>query len=253
MADAEDKNQSNEGSEGKKAPAKKGPAKGGLSMKQISERQDASDQKMDTVLNLLTGIVEKLEPADAPAPEDVITYEMTEEDIADEQAALSPDAKNNPSILNNYLESEEQETGGAEDAELAEAPDGTQFMSQSQYGDTTSPEFKNWVSNMAHAHEKVSIFVQSTNEKDADTVIEIKVNGRSMLFERNKQYNGVPRYFLEGFLRAKPVQYDNDEYKDEKGLQQYKYKANRGLRYAVALVNPTARDTAWFQNIQAQI
>jgi len=244
MANAEDqgKTESN--------PFKRGPARGGLSMKQLAERQDGTDAKIDKMLDLMTGIVSQQE---ATAASNKLEYEMTEEDIASEASAHATDAKNNPAIIKKYTESEEQETGGAGDAELAETKDGEQFMSQSQYGDTTSPEFKDWFASMSHAHEKISIHVQATNEKDADRIIEIQVNGRSFLFERGKQYDGVPRYIVEGFLRAKPIQYDNKEYKDAAGLQQVKYDANRGLRYAVAMVNPTARDTAWFQHIQAQI
>jgi hypothetical protein len=220
-----------------------------LSLKILAEKQSETDNKLDNILNLMTGIVEKLEPGDAP--EEVVDFAESEQGQTLSRDTSS-DAINNPAITKNYAESDDNFTGGLGDAELAEDKDGNQFMQQPLNADVSSASFKDWLANMKHANEKMSIIVHTTSEKQSDKTIEVSVNGHSMIFERGVQYDNIPRYLVEALIRAKPIQYDNHEFKNKEGLQEYKYLAQRGLRYPFNIVNPSTRDGAWFKNLQAQ-
>jgi hypothetical protein len=220
-----------------------------LSLKILAEKQSETDNKLDNILNLMTGIVEKLEPGNEP--EEVVDFSESEQGQTLSRDSSS-DAINHPSISKNYAESEDNFTGGLGDAEIEEDKDGNQFMQQPLNADVSSASFKDWLANMKHANEKISIMVHQTSENNADKTLEVSVNGHSMIFERGIQYDNIPRYLVEALIRAKPIQYDNHEYKNSEGLQEYKYVAQRGLRYPFNIVNPTSRDEGWFKNLQAQ-
>lgn len=231
-----------------KAAAK--PKEPRMTIKDLSARQADTERKMDTLLNLVTGLVEKLEPEDEP--DETIQFQDPCADEQEAPASRTTRAIDTPALVNKYAETGESFTGGPGTAECDEAPDGSQFIKQSMYADVSSPAFKDWAANMAFANEKVSIIVHKTAVPFADKKIEVSVGGNPMVFERGKRYDGVPRYLVEGLMRAKPVTYGNEEYLDTDGKTKYRQPAERGLRYDFAIINPTARDQAWQQSIQAQ-
>lgn len=92
--------------------------------------------------------------------------------------------------------------------------------------------------NIAFMKQMVTIHIQMVNDRQADKMFSIGVNGRQWSFERNKEYT-VPRYVVEGLLRAKPMTYGNEEYTKANGERDVRWPIQQGCRYPFAIVVDT--------------
>lgn len=119
--------------------------------------------------------------------------------------------------------------------------------------DVDSPEFKKKAETEAFMREKLHIVIHQTSEKNADQVFDISVNGKSMVFRRGHEYEAVPRMFVEGLARAKPVNYENEEYTDVKGVRAVRHPGRRGLRYGFSVIrDPNPKGQAWLKKVLAE-
>ena len=200
----------------------------------LKAAQEATDKKLDTVIDLMAAIAEKVEREPVAA------------------VPTGTAAKDAPAIINQHFEAAEQFIGGRGTAEFASIDiPGQQELEQPLEGDVNSQAFAEKMANLQFNEEKLTVDIHTTTDKDADKIFEIAVNGRPFVFQRGKQYT-VPRYVVEGLARAKPVGYRSEEYLDAQGLRQMRYPTERGVRYPFSIVNATARDNAWLQHVLAQ-
>ncbi len=106
--------------------------------------------------------------------------------------------------------------------------------------------------NIAFMKQLVTIYIEHSNDRQADKMFSIGVNGRQWTFERNKEYT-VPRYVVEGLLRAKPMAYGNEEYTKANGERDVRWPIHQGCRYPFAIVQdayPKWRE--WMRYTMAQ-
>lgn len=156
------------------------------------------------------------------------------------------------------IESEEQYQGSGGAAE---------FRDTRQHGDTPDllrvaggevlddPWLKEKAEYEAFMAQELIVDILTTNEKNAQQIFEISVNGNTFTFRRGQRYEKVPRYIVEGLARCKPQTYESEEYIDVKdGQRKIRYNASRGVRYPFQVTYDPLGKTGsdWLQAVLAQ-
>jgi hypothetical protein len=159
-------------------------------------------------------------------------------------------AKNRPVVANHYMESEDQFQGVEGAVEFAEQ-DGEQLLDRPSEIETERVFNSDKMKDLAFNLEFLTVRIESVAEKDAAQVFEIEVNGEKEFFRRG-EVKKVRRYFVEGLARAKPINYENEEYLGTDGLKHIRYSSHKGVRFPFQLVNPKPIDQAWLESILAQ-
>ncbi len=170
--------------------------------------------------------------------------------LAEVVTTISRNAKDNPVVLNRHTEAEEQFLGGPTQAEVVEK-NGVQMIEQTSVANLDSKVDQEKLRNIAFMEEMVMVDIHTSSNQFDDQVFEISVNGESVIFKRGER-KAVPRKFVEGLARAKPIGYSSQEFRDEAGLTQIRYPTHIGVRYPFSLVNASPRDTAWLQHVLGQ-
>jgi hypothetical protein len=167
-------------------------------------------------------------------------YEAQMDELATLRETVSrlSDAINNPVVINKALESGAMDQGEAGDLSFQrqqEDPDADQVIQVAGVSAIESPEGKAKMDLLKFMREPCRVRIETTSEKQADPRFMVSVNGRSKVFERGKEYV-VPRYYIEGLARAKPVTYGNEEFEHSDGTKDVRYPASVGLRYNFAVI-----------------
>lgn len=172
--------------------------------------------------------------------------------LADSVTKLaSRDAKHVPVAPNQYHEAAEQFLGGVTNAEFKEV-EGSQIIEKTSVADLTRPADQEKLQQLAFMSERLTIHIAEVSDTNEAQVFEIAVNGEAWVFKRGEVRNGVPRYIVEGLARARPINYNAEEYRDEQNLTQIRYAPRKGLRYPFSLVNASPRDQSWLNHVLAQ-
>lgn len=85
-------------------------------------------------------------------------------------------------------------------------------------------------------NEPVTVHIHETSDEQSDSNFSISVGGRSMVFRRGESKT-VPRKFVEGLCRAKPVGFRWEEYTRDDGSRAVRYPSRTGLRYPFSIIN----------------
>jgi len=124
--------------------------------------------------------------------------------------------------------------------------------------DTENLAFKEKAANLAFNEEMITIQIHDTAEPNAQRIFEVSVNGglpprgASQIFERGKQYT-VKRFLVETLARAKPTNYRNEEYTDDKGIRNVRWPSQTGLRYPFSVIHdPNPLGPSWLRSVLAQ-
>lgn len=156
-----------------------------------------------------------------------------------------------PAFIRSHFDAGDQDLG--EDHVLeAESIDGNSVIETPKNVNPDSPEFKDKAAELAFMEEPVTVHILDTSEKNADKVFDISVNGRARTFMRNEEYT-IPRKYVEGLARAKPVHYDNEEYTKSNGERSVRWPSRKGLRYQFSVLrddNPRGKE--WLRNLLRQ-
>lgn len=211
-----------------------------------SDKTDAQAQ-IDELAAKLDGVVESTNDA----LEEV--SKQFEGFAAKIEQMFSSMAKNNPVSIRKGFSAAEQDLGGSGVAHFAESEDENEepTVIQPVNQPLENPYVKAKAEALAFMRELVRVYIHTTNEKNADQVFEVGINGRKQIFIRGKEFV-VPRFFVEGLARARPIHYDNEEYTDRNGDKAYRWPARRGLRYAFDVIedrNPKGRQ--WLKSVLA--
>jgi hypothetical protein len=171
-------------------------------------------------------------------------------------AFASTRAVDNPVVLNKHHEAAEQELGGGGAAEFAasEGPvldENFNNLIIPMNFDISTPAGKIKAEYEAFMREPLTVHIHSNTDLQSEKVFAISVNGRPCLFKRDETKT-VPRMYVEGLARAKPVGYDNQEYLRNDGRQDVRYPEQVGLRYSFSLVNAKPSDQAWLNHVLRQ-
>ena len=115
-----------------------------------------------------------------------------------------------------------------------------------------APGFKEKMELERFMREKVEIHILPTNEKDAEKIFQIAVNGKKYNFQRGQNYI-VPRFIVEGLLHAKPVTYGNELARRGNGDLYYKYPTSTGLRYPFSVIqDANPKGSEWIRKMMGQ-
>lgn len=112
---------------------------------------------------------------------------------------------------------------------------------------------KEKLENLRFMEEPVKIYIHPTSDKLAPAMFSISVNGIEEIF-RYGETKTVKRKFVEGIMRAKPVNFKNEEYTTSEGLRSVRWPTSTGLRYNFSIVedkNPVS--DAWMKATLAQV
>jgi len=145
------------------------------------------------------------------------------------------EAKNNPVIIRKTLEPMEMDQGEAHTAEFTTGMGEDQELEIPRAMAPDGPEMKQKADMLDFFRMPVTVHIHDTAEKNADRIFEIGVNGKKHIFQRNREYT-VPRYVVEGLIRAKPISYTCEEYTDADGARAYRYPSSSGLRYGFSVI-----------------
>ena len=217
----------------KKAPAKKKA----ITAADVAKNLDKVVENTDVAISELKGQMESNQNS------------LMEAINAIASGGQSTRAIDNPVITNqDRIEADEQDLGQA--VTLSDE-DGT-FIAGTKYDDVESPEFQSKMELEKFMKESVAVRIQESYNDENVSMFDISVNGRSAIF-RYGETKIVPRYIVEGLARAKPIHYDNVNYRKADGSDSVRNNATRGLRYPFTVeqdLNP--RGAQWLREILAQ-
>ena len=165
-----------------------------------------------------------------------------------EQIMAAISAKNNPVVIRDTVEADEQFLG--EEGYMEYDQDNIE-VGRPGLHDVNSPEFKEKSARLAFMKEMVGIQILDTSDKDADPNFMVSVNGEKHYFFRNHQYL-VPRYIVETLARAKPVNYENESFRNNDGMTDYRQRERKGLRYGFAVTEDTPQGKAWLKRVLSE-
>lgn len=176
---------------------------------------------------------------------------------AEEAGAIKPIATDRaarlqPVSIRKSLETDERDTGhhGKSVQFLEAAGEEPKLTTHAREVDVWAAKQKD--ENLAFMRQMVTIHIQHVNDRQQDKIFSIGVNGRQWSFERNREYT-VPRYVVEGLLRAKPMTYGNEEYTKPNGERDVRWPIQQGCRYPFALVRDTyPKAFEWMRYVMAQ-
>lgn len=219
----------------------------GTKFGQIEGQVEATDTKV-------VSLIDKIDQMTANAKSSSAKMEMILEALTD--IKRSGDAKDNPVSMtprgvsaDTLLTERDQMSEFKQHAGTDEDPG---LIQTSKYSDVGTLEFKNKAEVELFMKESVKVRIQTTAEKDAAQLFDISVNGMGQIFRRGMTYV-VPRYFLEGLARAKPMTFENEEYRLADNTQAVRYPSSRGLKYQFDVIedrNPHGE--AWLNMVLNQ-
>jgi hypothetical protein len=166
------------------------------------------------------------------------------------QTTMETLAKNHVVQTNRFHEAAEQQLGQDRVTQFDDQNNEI-LISETGIADVNSPQFKAKAAALAYYNEKVTVYIQTVNDEQADTVFDIGVNGEIWKFRRGDTRT-VPRYVVEGLATAKPVGFKSVEFKDSHGKTNYREQATTGLRYPFNLVNASQKDQQWLNSVLAR-
>jgi hypothetical protein len=152
-------------------------------------------------------------------------------------------AINTPVAPKQYFEAMEQEHDSHGDAVDAESG----IILESK-GNPNSVEFKDKADNLAFMEEPVSVYIHESEDENAAPYFSIGVNGESRTFIRDTTMT-VPRKFVEGLARARPMHFKNIEFTREDGTRAFRWPSKRTVRYPFSPVGDSRRGTQWLKKV----
>ena len=115
-----------------------------------------------------------------------------------------------------------------------------------------TPEGKEKLANLAFMSELVTIRIHESNEKKAQQLIPVGVNGREIVFKRGEPKT-VKRCYVETLARSKQKSFSNEEYVDTDGVTKVRWPGSVGLRFPFEVIedkNPMGRE--WLNSVLSQ-
>lgn len=139
--------------------------------------------------------------------------------------------------------------------EIAQPPGAARFDEEGglvipRLMDTESPEFKTKAETTAFMNEMVTIRLHPSNERRyTDPRFTVTVNGKTAYLRQGTTAT-VPRYIVERLALARPVHYECEEFVNEQGSQDYRYPAQRGLRYPFRVEQDSDKGHEWLRKLE---
>lgn len=174
-------------------------------------------------------------------------FEETERLKAELAEARALAAKSIPASFTKYNESQDHDIG--DDKALAFDQNN---ITPPVFDVIDSPISKDRLDYEKFMTDIVNIRIDGSSDSKFIKVFSVGVNGMEQVFKAGETYN-VPRYFVEGLVRAKKTEYDNQEFTDAKGVSGYRYDPTTNLRYNFSVISdPNPRGADWLKAVLRQ-
>ncbi len=165
----------------------------------------------------------------------------------------SKEAKHNPVILSNAMETAEQEIAQGNARILKSTGSGKDALDQMEHQIICDRAVNDeQVQMLAFMNEPVTIRIATTTDKDADQVFELNINSRLEFFRRGETKT-VPRYFVDRLLRLKQTVYTQREVTNQEGVKDILHDPHTALKYDFSIVrdaNPIGQ--MWEKSVLAE-
>lgn len=170
-------------------------------------------------------------------------------------------AKNNPVIVGGEDVREYDDGSANHIRQFDDGPiDADEYMDASPRLITTNAtesevvRLKNKEDEMEFQKQILFVEILPTQEKNPVRAFEISVNGERYVLQHDCKYK-MPRYAVEGLMRARPVNYRNEEYLDDQGDRAVRHPASRSLRFPFRINYDPAgqeRSVQWQRSVMRQ-
>lgn len=112
------------------------------------------------------------------------------------------------------------------------------------------PQALDYAKELAFMHESVEVLVMdSQNQSDTTTLVDIKVNGKSYFLIRG-QWKVVPRFVLEILAKSKKEAWNFSFKKNSDGSTSDVDRMSRILRYPHQYRDKNPKGAAWYDSIK---
>lgn len=155
-----------------------------------------------------------------------------------------------PVIISKTLEAAEQQVG--QDNPRRMSSTGEASIEPALIEPVERPVDQEKLAMLAFMEEPVTVYIQTTTNKQDEQVFEVFVNGKREFFRRGETKT-VKRKFIEAMVRAKVTTYEQREEFDDAGVRTYVNIPHTGLRYPFSVVSdPNPRGADWLRATLAQ-
>jgi len=102
---------------------------------------------------------------------------------------------------------------------------------------------------MAFMNEEIDVHIHSVQDKNAEQIFELFINGQREVFRRNERKK-VKRRFVDLLARLKPTTFTHREVTSSEGGRDVVYDQHTGLRYPFSVMNdPHPRGADWLRSV----
>lgn len=108
-----------------------------------------------------------------------------------------------------------------------------------------------WLAEMAFMNEMVTVRIHPSNDKNANPLPDVYVNGRVQRFVRGAEQQ-VRRCYVEVLARSKQTTFDNVKVKDPEGEDKYVYPSHTAEIFPFTVINDSAKGEQWLKKVLAQ-
>ena len=211
----------------------------------LERKRPETEKRIDDLNDKIMGVNDKIEG--------IVSEVNTQMSSFLTQIQEMLEAKQAPAVIRQTLEPMEADQGPDHVAQFTQDINPTEppQIVIPQSGDIHDPIIKRKLDMLAFMKEKIRIYILEDSSENPMIRFPVSVNGEKFVFERNKEYN-VPRYVVEGLLRARPIHYTNEEYTDTDGIQKVRWPSRRGLRFPFSMIHPTPKDNEWMTKVSRE-
>lgn len=203
-----------------------------------TKKQQMSNVEMNRILDNFSGRMEESRDEAAEHAGAINSLGEGMDEMREGMASMLKAINQVTSFNTNRLESGELEEEGASmrpaefegDEWGIPRDDEPLILTRTTLGATQIRLFVEHQAELDFLEEPVVVHIHTTNEKFAQVVFSIEVNGDKEIFIRGKR-KVVARKFIAGLARARPIHYENEEYTNSKGDRAARYNPHRGLRF----------------------
>lgn len=167
----------------------------------------------------------------------------------------STDAQHHPVEIRQAVAEplEEQDLGAAEFTRDINTGGETPVLVDPRPEPMDHPAQRDKLSELRFNEDILRVYIPDTSEEHADGIFHVQVNQDRFYFVRGQEFD-VPRKFVEGLFRAKPISYRSEEFTDHDGVRRVRYPKRQGPRYAFQILRDPAgaRGREWAERLKSE-
>lgn len=113
---------------------------------------------------------------------------------------------------------------------------------------SADPAFDEYAKQLAFMEEMVEVYIHPTQDKTAEAVFPVGVNGVLQYFVRGRKQT-VKRKYIAVLADARPEAIETNEFTDYDGARNVRIDRTASLKYPFSVTRDTAEGAAWLDKI----